>query len=81
MAWIREIDEQDARGELAEVYEVSTRTVERDILALQEAGVPIIGMAGRRGGKSAISTAVRSKIPLPIFPAAPRIVTFESLSS
>lgn len=38
--------------ELSEVYEVSTRTIERDILALQEAGVPIRGAAGRRGGYS-----------------------------
>ena len=38
--------------ELAGLYEVSTRTVERDILALQEAGVPIWGAAGRRGGYS-----------------------------
>ncbi len=38
--------------ELADVYEVSTRTIERDILALQEAGVPIRGAAGRRGGYS-----------------------------
>jgi predicted DNA-binding transcriptional regulator YafY len=38
--------------ELAEVYELSTRTIERDILALQEAGVPIRGEPGRRGGYS-----------------------------
>lgn len=38
--------------ELAEVYEVSNRTIERDILALQEAGVPIWGTTGRRGGYS-----------------------------
>ncbi len=38
--------------ELAGRFEVSTRTVERDILALQEAGVPIHGAAGRRGGYS-----------------------------
>lgn len=36
--------------ELADRFEVSTRTIERDILALQEAGVPIRGAAGRRGG-------------------------------
>ena len=36
--------------QLAEHYEVSTRTVERDILALQESGVPIYAETGRRGG-------------------------------
>lgn len=35
---------------LAEHFEVSVRTVERDILALQEAGVPISAQPGRRGG-------------------------------
>ena len=35
---------------MADRFEVSTRTIERDILALQEAGVPIRGAAGRRGG-------------------------------
>ena len=35
---------------LAGEYEVSTRTIERDILALQESGVPIYAQAGRRGG-------------------------------
>jgi len=35
---------------LAERFEVSTRTIERDILALQEAGVPISASVGRRGG-------------------------------
>ena len=38
--------------ELSDIYEVSTRTIERDILALQEAGVPIRGATGRRGGYS-----------------------------
>lgn len=38
--------------ELCQIYEVSTRTIERDILALQEAGVPIHGATGRRGGYS-----------------------------
>ena len=36
--------------QLAEHYEVSTRTVERDILALQESGVPIYAETGRWGG-------------------------------
>jgi len=36
--------------ELASLYEVSARTIERDIGALQEAGVPIYADAGRAGG-------------------------------
>lgn len=35
---------------LAGTYEVSVRTIERDISALQQAGVPIYASAGRRGG-------------------------------
>ncbi|MDR2987075.1 MAG: YafY family transcriptional regulator [Nocardiopsaceae bacterium] len=35
---------------LARKFEVSTRTIERDILALQESGVPIYAENGRRGG-------------------------------
>jgi predicted DNA-binding transcriptional regulator YafY len=36
--------------QLATRYEVSTRTIERDILALQESGVPIYAETGRCGG-------------------------------
>jgi predicted DNA-binding transcriptional regulator YafY len=36
--------------DLAARYEVSVRTVERDICALQQAGVPIYATPGRRGG-------------------------------
>jgi predicted DNA-binding transcriptional regulator YafY len=36
--------------QLAGRYEVSTRTIERDVLALQESGVPIYAETGRRGG-------------------------------
>jgi predicted DNA-binding transcriptional regulator YafY len=35
---------------LASLYEVSARTIERDIGALQQAGVPIYADAGRSGG-------------------------------
>jgi predicted DNA-binding transcriptional regulator YafY len=37
-------------GELARHFEVSTRTIERDLLALQEAGVPIWAQPGPGGG-------------------------------
>lgn len=37
-------------AELAERFEVSTRTIERDLLALQEAGVPIWARPGPGGG-------------------------------
>ena len=36
--------------QLAGRYEVSTRTIQRDILALQESGVPIYAESGRCGG-------------------------------
>lgn len=35
---------------LADRFEVSVRTIERDVLALQEAGVPVSARFGRRGG-------------------------------
>lgn len=37
-------------AELAQRFEVSTRTIERDLLALQEAGVPIWARSGPGGG-------------------------------
>src|SRR5439155_4804556 len=37
-------------SDLARRFEVSERTVERDILSLQEAGVPIWSQRGPRGG-------------------------------
>ena len=46
---LRAVAPRPAR-QLAGRYEVSTRTIERDILALQEAGVPIYAVAGRGGG-------------------------------
>lgn len=42
---------------LAERYEVSTRTIERDILALQESGVPVYAEPGRNGGYAIDKTA------------------------
>jgi predicted DNA-binding transcriptional regulator YafY len=35
---------------LAERFEVSARTIERDLSALQQSGVPIYATTGRRGG-------------------------------
>jgi len=39
-------------SELADRFEVTTRTIERDLLALQEAGVPIWAQPGPGGGYS-----------------------------
>lgn len=39
-------------ADLAERFEVTTRTIERDLLALQEAGVPIWAQPGPNGGYS-----------------------------
>ena len=39
-----------AARKLADYFEVSVRTIERDVLALQEAGVPIYAETGRSGG-------------------------------
>jgi predicted DNA-binding transcriptional regulator YafY len=43
-------------SDLARRFEVSSRTVERDLSALQQAGVPIYATSGRRGGY-AVDTA------------------------
>lgn len=53
--------------QLAERYEVSLRTIERDISALQQVGVPIYADTGRRGGY-AIDPA-RTLPPLNFTPA------------
>jgi len=53
--------------QLAERYEVSVRTIERDIGALQQVGVPIYADTGRRGGY-AIDPA-RTLPPLNFTPA------------
>ncbi|MFF4617888.1 helix-turn-helix transcriptional regulator [Nonomuraea jabiensis] len=46
--------------ELAKRFEVSVRTIERDITALQESGVPIYAEPGRKGGY-----AIDKKMSLP----------------
>jgi predicted DNA-binding transcriptional regulator YafY len=46
--------------ELAKRFEVSVRTIERDITALQESGVPIYAETGRKGGY-----AIDKKMSLP----------------
>lgn len=53
--------------QLAQRYEVSVRTIERDISALQQVGVPIYADTGRRGGY-AIDPA-RTLPPLNFTPA------------
>ena len=54
-------------GWLAERFEVSRRTIERDVLALQEAGVPIHAEVGRAGGY--VLDAARTLPPLNFTPA------------
>ena len=54
-------------SQLAERFEVTTRTVERDVLALQEAGVPIYAETGRRGGYAL--DAARTLPPVNFTPA------------
>src|SRR5215813_5390621 len=44
--------------QLASKYEVSTRTIERDILALQESGVPVYAEIGRHGGYVGLDSCV-----------------------
>lgn len=45
--------------ELAERFEVSTRTMERDLVALREAGVPLYAEAGRTGGYAMVESGGR----------------------
>jgi predicted DNA-binding transcriptional regulator YafY len=53
--------------ELARRFEVSVRTIERDLSALQQAGVPIYASPGRRGGYAVDAT--RTLPPLNFTPA------------
>lgn len=53
---------------LATRFEVSTRTVKRDVSALQQAGLPIASIAGRGGGYRLIHTGPTSR-PLTFTPA------------
>ncbi len=57
-------------AELARTFEVSTRTIERDLSALQQAGVPIYATPGRRGGY-----AIDSEHTLPPLNLTPGEVT------
>ncbi len=52
---------------LSDRFEVTTRTIERDILALQEAGVPIYAETGRTGGY--VLDASRTLPPVNFTPA------------
>jgi predicted DNA-binding transcriptional regulator YafY len=49
---------------LAERFEVSRRTIERDLAALQSAGVPLYSLYGRDGGATVASAGGRTPITL-----------------
>lgn len=55
---------QATASELAEKFEVSTRTIYRDINALSGAGIPIYAEAGRNGGIRLIDHFVLNKAVL-----------------
>src|SRR5262249_5261482 len=63
--------------QLAGKYEVSTRTIERDVLALQDAGVPIYAQAGRHGGYVIDKTL---RLPPINFPGAEMVAVAVSLA-
>lgn len=65
-------------AELAQRFEVSTRTIKRDVLALQEAGVPVWAQAGPGGGYVLDAAA---SLPPVNFTAAQAIAVAVALAS
>jgi len=49
---------------LADEFEVSRRTIERDLESLRAAGVPIFGQVGRRGGIGSVDRGGRRMVTL-----------------
>lgn len=49
---------------LADRFEVSTRTIERDLASLREAGAPLVSEAGRSGGTVSLDTATGAVVSL-----------------
>jgi len=49
---------------LAERFEVSRRTIERDLASLREAGAPLVGEPGRNGGVVALDTSAGAMVSL-----------------
>ncbi len=49
---------------LAEKFEVSVRTIERDLVALRSAGLPLYAVEGRTGGHVALGTETRTLLTL-----------------
>ncbi|MBA2495552.1 MAG: helix-turn-helix domain-containing protein [Acidimicrobiia bacterium] len=55
---------------LAEHFGVSRRTIERDLVALRDAGVPLYAITGRGGGQSLVAGAGRAPLTLSVAEAA-----------
>ena len=64
---------------LALRFEVSTRTVERDIAALQQAGVPVYAEPGRTGGY--VLDRATTLPPVNVTPAEAVAIAVENLSN
>lgn len=55
---------------LAEHFGVSRRTIERDLVTLRDAGVPLYAITGRRGGQSLVAGTGRAPLTLSVAEAA-----------
>lgn len=62
----RRAPERVSARELAETYGVTRRTMERDLVSLRDAGVPLYADQGRRGGYSVLNQSGRAVFNLSV---------------